>query len=109
MNMDFLRKDLFLLNSKFKNRQLSLSEDFYNQLESCGFDINNSFLVEIVPDGGNTYFGTIINQLLEVFTFDIDMDFKTHSKIKKKLKQNQLDKFARELAALECTKTGARN
>jgi len=39
-----------------------------------------SILISICPDGDNTYFGSLINQLGEVFSFDIDCDDEKYSR-----------------------------
>lgn len=67
------REELADLNAKLHGRSL-LTESFYRQLMQAGFAYRQCFLVSLVPDGSNTFFGQVIRQDGRVFEFDLDLD-----------------------------------
>jgi hypothetical protein len=44
---------------------------FYIQIAERGCEVDKCVLVKIVPDGADTYFGTIIRQDGRIFEFDL--------------------------------------
>ncbi len=58
------------LNQRFRDGEL-LDKRFYAQLSERGCVVNECVLVNLVPDGDETYFGTIIRQDGRVFDFDL--------------------------------------
>lgn len=64
---------LVKLNEYFHSHKM-LPSSFYQQLMQTGFQFAKSVMIELVPDGSNTYFGKIIRQDGRVFEFDVDLD-----------------------------------
>ncbi|CAG1770329.1 hypothetical protein BAC3_00967 [uncultured bacterium] len=85
---------LLELNDKFRNKNLLLEENFYMQLEIFGCEIDKSFIIDIFPDSGSTYTGTIINQNMKILAFDIDTNFSEYSIISEKTNLSANDKIA---------------
>ena len=46
---------------------------FYNALREFGIEIGKSVMVNLIPDGDNTYVGGIIRQDGSLFEFDLDL------------------------------------
>lgn len=72
-NRTVLEQELRELNSRFHDGSL-LPSEFDKQLRIAGVDQLKSVLVEVFPDGCNTYVGVLITQNKTVFEFDIDLD-----------------------------------
>ena len=72
-NRTVMEQELRELNSRFHDGKL-LPSEFEKQLRSAGVDQLKSVLVEVFPDGCNTYVGVLITQNKVVFEFDIDLD-----------------------------------
>lgn len=68
-----VEQELRELNSRFHDGRL-LPSQFEKQLLSAGIDQLKSVVVEVFPDGSNTYVGVLIAQNNIVFEFDIDLD-----------------------------------
>lgn len=83
-------KDIENLNEKFKNLEL-INKYFYEQIEHKGIEISKSTLINIFPDGSNTYSGKIIDQNDTLYFFDLDMDNKDYS-IWNKIEGKELEK-----------------
>jgi len=47
---------------------------FYEQLTERGCDVDECVLVRLVPDGADTFFGTVIRQDGRVFDFDLVLE-----------------------------------
>lgn len=90
-------KDLLALNKKFREKELLLEESFYKQLEVYGCEIDKSFIIDVIPDSGNTYVGTIINQNMKILYFDIDTVSPEYTIISEKINLNVIDKIALEI------------
>jgi len=67
------RRALLEVNERFWSRSI-LGSSFYAQLGAQGFDCARSLLVEAIPEGSNTYSGTVIKQDRHIINFDVDLD-----------------------------------
>lgn len=72
-HLTILNREIRDLNSSFRAGKL-LPQGFEKQLHAAGIDQSRSVLVEVFPDGCNTYVGVLITQNKVVFEFDIDLD-----------------------------------
>lgn len=79
LKMRKAKDSVFLLNKMFHEFEIA-PEEFYLQIKARGFDTGLSILISICPDGDNTYIGSLINQLGEMFSFDIDCDDEKYSR-----------------------------
>ena len=73
------KENLVQLNRMFHELDVAPIE-FYQQLKSRNVDVGLSILISVCPDGDNTYFGSLINQLGSVCSFDIDCDDEKYSR-----------------------------
>lgn len=71
--MEQARLELEKMNETFRARKI-LPEAFYSQIEQRGFQIDSAILVNLVPEGSNTYSGQILSADARLFYFDIDLD-----------------------------------
>ena len=58
------------LNARFRSGEMVVSR-FYAQLTERGCEVDKCVLVKLVPDGAETYFGTVIRQDGRIFEFDL--------------------------------------
>lgn len=72
-NHTVLEQELRELNRRYHAGNL-LPSEFEKQMRSAGVDQLKSLLVEVFPDGCNTYVGVLISQNKVVFEFDVDLD-----------------------------------
>ncbi len=70
IQLDHAVRDQTELNRRFRAGEL-LDDRFHAQLEGYGCDVETCVLVSLVPDGNETYCGTIIRQDGRVFDFDL--------------------------------------
>lgn len=71
--MSIMIDELNRLNKRFHCKEM-VTEEFYNQLINFGLIISKCFLVKLIEEGSNTYFGIIISQTGNFIEFDIDLD-----------------------------------
>lgn len=75
IKVDSARKDLAILNEKFRNREAFSPgdrEEIYRQLVKIkNVDLNYSVLISWMPEGDDFYSGRIIDQKGKIFHFDI--------------------------------------
>ena len=61
------------LNNLFHSYKLA-STGFYENIELLGINVQDSILIWIAPDSGNTFIGELLNQEKKLIRFDIDCD-----------------------------------
>ncbi len=92
-----LYKDLLELNKKFHEKNI-MNESFYNELNRFDINYKKSILIEMFPDGNNTYVGSLINQNRELIKFDLDLsDYKFSYLAKHEMSKNLKNDMAYKL------------
>jgi hypothetical protein len=72
LKLDQARQEFAEFNRRFKSG-LILDERLYIALEVEGIDFHKSTLVDLFPDSGDTYVGTIILESGKIMKFDISL------------------------------------
>lgn len=75
------KHSLKLLNQKFHALAIE-PYAIYQELLLLGVDIQKSLLIDLCPDSGNTYCGSLIDQNGDYKEFDIDCDMSELSELK---------------------------
>lgn len=96
------RQELSELTGRFRKRAI-VGGAFYSLVQQQGVDVEHSVLVELIPEGPNTFSGVLIRQDGAVLEFDLDLDVPAATRWKE-----ITEEFNDSAKSLACSKPWAR-